>query len=121
MGLWIQASLPDRIPRLLEASSQDRTSGSMASLKASLYHSMARAVLSETSAGVLPSASSTLPPKPHRTAQNVVLASPVWLMAMPIGLPCFLRTLPCLSSSSHVLGGSRPALRKCAMLEVAGN
>ena len=82
---------------------------------------MARAVLSETMAGVLPSASSTLPPKPHRMAQNVVLASPVWLMAMPTGVPCFLRTLPALSSSSHVRGGSWAALRNCAMLYEAGN
>src|SRR5262245_60134103 len=116
IGLWIQAGLPDRMPRLLEASSQESTSGSIASLYASLYHSMAAAVLSETIAGVLPSASSTLPPKPHSTAQKVVLASPVWLMAMPIGLPCFLRTFPCLSSSSQVLGGSGPAFWQCAML-----
>src|SRR4029434_8887737 len=104
------------MPRLLEASSHERTSGSIASLYASLYHSMAAAVLSETMAGVLPSDSSTLPPKPHSTAQKVVLASPVWLMAIPIGLPCFLSTLPCLSSSAHVLGGSSPALLKWAML-----
>src|SRR4030095_2421350 len=104
------------MPRLLEASSQERTSGSMASLYASLYHSMAAAVLSETIAGVLPSASSTLPPKPHRTAQNVVLASPVWLVAIPIGLPRFFDTLPGLSSASHVLVGSSPAFLKWAML-----
>ena len=32
IGLWIQRALPERMPRLLEASSQERTSGSIASL-----------------------------------------------------------------------------------------
>src|SRR5262245_50542216 len=105
MGLWIQEPLPDRMNRLLEASSQESTSGSIASRYISLYHSTSWTVLSELMAGVLPSASSTLPPKHHRIDQNVVLASLQWLMAIPMGLPCFLRILPCLSSSSQVFGG----------------
>src|SRR5215471_15332118 len=39
MGLWNHEPLPDRMKRLLPASSQDRTSGSIASLYSSLYHS----------------------------------------------------------------------------------
>src|ERR1700730_917612 len=62
IGLWIQEPLPDRMKRLLPESSQDRTSGSIASLKSSLYHSRTCAVFSELIAGVLPSTSSTLPP-----------------------------------------------------------
>src|SRR5882724_3489342 len=68
-GLWIHEPLPERMKRLLPASSQDRTSGSMASLKSSLYHSMTWAVLSELMAGVLPSASMTLAPYDHATDQ----------------------------------------------------
>ena len=62
IGLWIHEPLPDRMKRLFEASSQDSTSGSIASLYSSLYHSITCAVLSELIAGVLPSASRTLPP-----------------------------------------------------------
>src|SRR5262245_29915417 len=62
MGLWIQEPLPARMKRLLEASSQERTSGSMTSLYISLYHSMTWTVLSLLTAGVLPSASRALPP-----------------------------------------------------------
>ena len=94
IGLWIQEHLPARMQRLLEASSQARTSGSIASRYSSLYHSITWAVLSELIAGVLPSDSRTLPPWDHSTDQNVVLASAQWLMAMPTGLPCFLRILP---------------------------
>src|SRR4030095_3617906 len=61
-GLWIHDPLPERMKRLFPASSQERTSGSIASLKSSLYHSMTWAVLSELMAGVLPSASITLAP-----------------------------------------------------------
>src|SRR4029453_15580579 len=69
-GLWIHEPLPDRMKRLLPASSQARTSGSMASLKSSLYHSMTWAVLSELMAGVFPSASITLAPYDHETDQK---------------------------------------------------
>src|SRR5262245_57913237 len=116
MGLWIHAPLPDRMNRLFEASSHERTSGSIASLKSSFHHSMTCAVLSELIAGVLPSASNTFAPYDHKTDHAVVFASPQWLMAMPTGLPCFLRTLPCFKSSSHDFGCSNPAFLKCAML-----
>src|SRR5215470_18726907 len=110
IGLWIHEPLPERMKRLLPASSQERTSGSIASLYSSLYHSMTWAVLSETIPGVLPSASSTLAPYDHATDQYVECASEQWLMAMPTGVPCFFKILPCLRSSSHVFGGcSRPA------------
>src|SRR5258706_16025058 len=116
-GLWIHEPLPERMNRLLPASSQERTSGSIASLKSCLYHSMTCAVLSELIPGVLPSASSTLAPLDQATDQYVECASEQWLMGMPTGLPCFFNTLPCLSSSSQVLGGfSNPAFLKCAML-----
>src|SRR6059036_4138482 len=62
IGLWIQEHLPARMQRLFEASSQESTSGSIASRYSSLYHSITWAVLSLVIAGVLPSASSTLPP-----------------------------------------------------------
>src|SRR5438093_8997016 len=117
MGLWIHEPLPERMRRLLGASSQERTSGSMASAYSSLYHSITWAVLSETMPGVLPSGSKTLAPKDQATDQYVECASEQWLMAIPTGLPCFLSALPCLSSSSQVLGGpSKPAFLKCAML-----
>src|SRR5215813_13234669 len=96
MGLWIHDPLPERMNRLLEASSHDRTSGSIASLKSSFHHSMTCAVLSELMAGVLPSASKTFAPYDHKTDHAVVFASPQWLIAIPTGLPCFLRALPCL-------------------------
>src|SRR6267142_908337 len=85
IGLWIHEPLPERMKRLLEASSQDRISGSIASRKSSFHHSMACAV---------------------------VFASPQWLMAIPTGLPCFLSVLPWLSSSAHVFGVSSPAFLK---------
>src|SRR5215470_18471854 len=66
-GLWIHEPLPERMKRLFPASSHDSTSGSMASLKSSLYHSMTWAVLSELIAGVLPSASITLAPYDQET------------------------------------------------------
>src|SRR5437016_7219644 len=53
IGLWIHEPLPERMNRLLEASSQDRTSGSIASRKSSFHHSMTCAVLSELMAGVI--------------------------------------------------------------------
>src|SRR5262245_28652876 len=109
IGLWIHAPLPERMKRLFDASSQESTSGSMASLYSSLYHSTTWAMRSELMAGVLPSASSTLAPKHQDTAQNVVLESPQWLIAMPTGVPCFFKTLPCLSSSSQLFGYSSPA------------
>src|SRR5919204_4144322 len=121
MGLWIHEPLPERMKRLFEASSQDRTSGSIASLKSSFHHSITCAVLSELIAGVLPSASKTFAPYDHNTDHAVVFASPQWLIAMPTGLPCLLSALPCLSSSSHDFGCSNPAFLKCAMLYVAGN
>src|SRR6267143_1576954 len=62
IGLWIHEPLPERMKRLLDASSHESTSGSMALLYSSLYHSITWAVLSDTIAGVLPSASRTLPP-----------------------------------------------------------
>src|SRR5256885_13613116 len=71
IGLWIHEPLPERMKRLLDASSQDSTSGSMASLKSSLYHSITCAVLSELIPGVLPSASMTLAPCDHATDQYV--------------------------------------------------
>src|SRR6185295_11353539 len=78
-------------------------------------------VLSETMPGVLPSASSTLAPCDHATDQYVECASEQWLMGIPIGLPCFFRTFPCLRSSSQVFGGwSNPAFLKCAWLYVPG-
>src|ERR1700730_5802208 len=52
IGLWIHEPLPERMKRLFPASSQDRTSGSIASRYSSLYHSMTCAVLSELIAGV---------------------------------------------------------------------
>src|SRR5678816_4070327 len=83
---------------------------------------MTWAVLSETMAGVLPSASSTFAPCDHATDQYVECASEQWLIGMPTGLPCFLSTLPIFSSSSHVFGGcSNPAFLKWAMLYVPGN
>src|SRR5215468_12278219 len=94
IGLWIHEPLPERMKRLFPASSHDSTSGSMASLKSSLYHSMTWAVLSELIAGVFPSASITLAPYDQETDQYVLWASPQWLMGMPTGLPCFMRTLP---------------------------
>src|SRR5215510_15913249 len=94
IGLWIQEPLPERMKRLLPASSQDSTSGSMASRYSSLYHSITCAVLSESIAGVLPSASRALPPCDQRADQKVVFESAQWLMAMPTGLPCFLRAFP---------------------------
>ena len=48
--------------------------------------------------------------------QVAEFASAQWLIGMPTGLPCFLRILPCLSSSSHVFGYSSPAVLKCVML-----
>src|SRR5229473_2233433 len=81
---------------------------------------MTCAVLSELMPGVLPSASSTLAPKDQATDQYVECASEQWLMAMPTGLPCFLRIRPSFSSSAHVFGGSRPAFLKWAMLYVPG-
>ena len=48
-------------------------------------------------------------------------ASEQWLIGMPTGLPCFLRSLPWCSNSSHVFGCSSPAFLKCAMLYVPGN
>src|SRR5215468_5355711 len=82
---------------------------------------MTWAVLSETIPGVLPSASSTLAPYDHATDQYVECASEQWLMAMPTGVPCFLRILPCVRSSSQVFGGwSRPAFLSWAMLYVPG-
>src|ERR1700704_309330 len=44
-GLWIQEPLPERRKRLLPASSQERTSGSIAFAYRSLYHSITCAVL----------------------------------------------------------------------------
>src|SRR5215470_3730772 len=83
---------------------------------------MTLAVWSELMPGVLPSASKTFAPNDHATDQYVECASEQWLMAMPTGLPCFLSTLPCLSSSSQVLGGaSNPAFLKWAWLYVPGN
>src|SRR6266581_2121462 len=95
-GLWIHEPLPERMNRLLPASSHDRTSGSIA-------------VLSELIAGVLLSASMTLAPWDHATDQYVECASEQWLIGMPTGLPCFLRTLPILRRSSQVFGYSNPA------------
>src|SRR5919108_393263 len=82
---------------------------------------MTCAVFSELIAGVLPSGSKTFAPNDHNTDHAVVFASPQWLMAIPTGVPCFLSALPCLSSSSHDFGYSKPAFLKCAMLYVAGN
>src|SRR5438093_10165318 len=75
IGLWIHEPLPERMKRLFPASSQERTSGSIASLKSSLYHSMTFSVLSELMPGVLPSASSTFAPLDHATDQYVECAS----------------------------------------------
>src|SRR5216117_4283640 len=61
IGLWIHEPLPERMNRLLEASSHESTSASMALLYSSLYQSITCAVRSDTIAGVLPSASRTLP------------------------------------------------------------
>src|SRR5437899_532080 len=116
IGLWIQDPLPETRKRFLEALSHDSTSGSMASRYSSLYHSTTWAALSLLIAGVLPSVSSTLPPLHHSTDQNVMLASVQWLMAMPTGLPCFLRIFPALSRSSQVFGGCSPAFLNCASL-----
>ena len=78
---------------------------------------MTCAVLSETMPGVLPSASRTLAPYDHATDQYVLWASEQWLMGMPTGLPCFLRTFPIESSSAQVFGGaSNPAFLKWAWL-----
>ena len=116
IGLWIHEPLPERMKRLFEASSHERTSGSIPSLYSSFHHSMTCAVLSELMAGVLPSASNTFAPYDHNTDHAVVFASPQWLMAIPTGLPCFLSALPCFSRSSHDFGCSKPAFLKCAML-----
>src|SRR5262245_31580266 len=62
IALWIHEPLPDRRKRLFEALSHDKTSGSIASLYSSLYHSITWAALSLLMAGVLPSVSITLPP-----------------------------------------------------------
>src|SRR6266481_5044249 len=88
IGLWIHEPLPERVKRLFPASSQARTSGSIASFKSSLYHSMTFSVLSELMPGVLPSASSTFAPLDHATDQYIECASAQWLMGMPTGLPC---------------------------------
>ena len=101
---------------MFEALSQDSTSGSMAFAYRSLYHSTTWAALSLLMAGVLPSVSSTLPPWHHRIDQNEMLASVQWLIAIPTGLPCFLRIFPALRRSSQVFGGWSPALLKCASL-----
>src|SRR6266849_6893640 len=62
IGLWIHEPLPERMKRLLPASSQERTSGSIASRKSSLYHSMTFSVLSELMSRVLSFASRSLAP-----------------------------------------------------------
>src|SRR3989442_15756739 len=112
IGLWIHEPLPERMNRLLEASSQDRTSGSIASRKSSFHHSMTCAVLSELMAGVLPSASMTFAPYDPSTDPAVGFASPQWLMATPPRVPRFFSVLPWLSSSPPVFGVSSPALLK---------
>src|SRR5687767_9994886 len=90
IAFWVQEPLPERMKRLLEVSSHDRTSGSIASLKSSLHHSITWAVLAELIAGVLPSASTTFAPWDHISDHCVLLASRHRLMGMPTGLPCFL-------------------------------
>src|SRR5215470_9643757 len=114
IALWIQEPLPERRKRLLEELSQDSTSGSMAFAYTSLYHSTTCAALSLLMAGVLPSASSTLPPLHQRIDQNEMLASVQWLIGIPMGLPCFLRIFPAFRTSSQVFGGWTPAFLKCA-------
>src|SRR5207247_9351132 len=76
IGLWIHEPLPERMKRLLEASSQDRTSGSIASRKSSFHHSMTCAVLQELMTVVLPSSSVALAPYDHSTDPPRRFASP---------------------------------------------
>src|SRR2546427_9877781 len=92
IGLWIHEPLPERMKRLLPASSHERTSGSIASRKSSLYHSMTFSVLSDTMPGVLPSASRTFAPLHHATDQYLECASAQWLVGMPTGMPSLFRT-----------------------------
>src|SRR5439155_19312590 len=93
IGLWIHEPLPERMKRLFEASSHERTSGSIPSLYSSFHHSMTCAVLSQLMARDFPSASNTFPPYDHNTDRAVVFASPAWPVENPTGLVCPLTAL----------------------------
>ncbi len=60
---------------LLLASDQDRTSGSMQSLNIFLYHSIVCTVPGELILTVLPSLSTSMPPKDQRTGPAVEIES----------------------------------------------
>src|SRR2546422_150018 len=78
-------------------------------------------VCGESSATVLPSWATTDPPYDHSTPVQLLLASlDDWLMAMPIGLPLFLSSVPALSKSSHVSTGARPLASKMSLRYSAG-
>src|SRR3989442_9808525 len=69
-GLWIQPALPCWIDSLLLASDHDSTSGSMQSRNIFLYHSIVCTVAGELMRTVLPSLSTSMPPKDHSTGPD---------------------------------------------------
>src|ERR1700730_5335611 len=72
-------------------------------------------------ATVLPSSATTDPPCDQSTPVQVLLASlDFWLMAIPIGLPLLLRSVPTFSRSSQVSTGARPLASKISLRYSAG-
>src|SRR3981081_384781 len=75
----------------------------------------------ELMATVLPSSATTDPPCDQSTPVQVLLASfDFWLMAIPIGLPLLLRSVPTLIRSSQVSTGASPLASKMSLRYRAG-
>src|SRR5262249_52982140 len=99
--------VPDRKARLLLVSSQARPPSSMASFQKPTANLTASIDSLELMATVLPSFSTSLPPKDHRNGYQKLGASPkVWPAVCPIGKPLALSFLPASRYSCQVLGNS---------------
>src|SRR5262249_9896170 len=103
--LLVAEIVPDRKARLLLVSSQARPPSSMVSFHKATANLMDSTVSLLFSATLLPSASTSLPPKDHRKGYQKPGASPkVWPAVGPIGRPLALSFLPRSRKVSQVSG-----------------
>src|SRR5439155_7994582 len=104
---WIQHATPDARYRLSDASSQEKTSGVIASSNIAFRNLSPSRVSLESSRICCPDGSASCAPWQKRTERRNRFASLQCENAIPVGCPLGLSVRPATRASSHVSGGWR--------------
>src|SRR5215831_10214573 len=104
MASWTQQATPEARYRLSEASSQENTSGVMASSKSALAKRRNSRSSFESRVGLAPEGSASVPPWLKNIERHIRFASAHWESAMPVGWPLGLSVRAATRANSQVSG-----------------